>query len=120
MSVDWHFGHALEVRMLVLVTVVCDQPFGIGPLFGVCDNDLAEIYRTSKHPTCPGQISPVLLQRMSPFMAQSGRAVLLRSSPLSGVKRPRLWLGRAAANDPKRTTGASIDTHQPRPKPGSE
>ena len=66
MSVDWHFGHALEVRMLVLVTVVCDQPFGIGPLFGVCDNDLAEIYRTSKHPTCPGQISPILLHCVSP------------------------------------------------------
>jgi hypothetical protein len=48
-----------------------------------------------------------------PLLAHSGHAVLLPSCPLSGVKLPRLPLGCAAANDPKRTLGNPI-TRSPR------
>src|ERR1700733_13141419 len=39
-----------------------------------------------------------------PLMAHGGRAVLLRSRLLSGVKQPRLRICRVAASDPERTT----------------
>jgi hypothetical protein len=44
-----------------------------------------------------------------PLMVQSGRAVMLRSCPLSGVKRTSRSESAAAAYDPKRTCSASFD-----------
>jgi len=45
----------------------------------------------------------LMLQCMSPGMALNCRAGRSQPRQLLGVKQPRLWLGCAAANDPKRT-----------------
>src|SRR5580704_11143892 len=45
-----------------------------------------------------------LLHCMSLLMAQSGHAGQRVPRQLLGVKQPRLWLSREAANDPKRTS----------------
>jgi hypothetical protein len=54
-----------------------------------------------------------LLQCLSPLLAHSCRAGWQLSRRLSGVKRTRLTLRRAAANDPKRTFGTLCsNTHK--------